>query len=150
MSILLSSSSARTLFLTPSMLESLRWSTLPLHFPQRTSYESLSAFARIRCPITLVYGSEDIVYPLSFAEDLLSLLRTANVNASLHILEGAPHFANITHQNETHTLLYDFILANSSAADIPPAPTSVQSPFEVELGLCDDTADDSDSDTSVH
>ncbi|KAJ7346182.1 Alpha/Beta hydrolase protein [Mycena albidolilacea] len=115
-----------------------------LNQPQRTSYESLSAFARIRCPTTLVYGSEDIVYPLSFAEDLLSLLRTANVDATLHTLEGAPHFANITHQNETHTLLYDFILANSSAADIPPAPASVQSPFEVELGLCDDTADDSD------
>jgi pimeloyl-ACP methyl ester carboxylesterase len=71
-----------------------------LNQPQCTSYESLSAFARIRCPITLVYGSEDIMYPLSFAEDLLSLLRIANVNASLQILEGAPHFANITHQNK--------------------------------------------------
>jgi pimeloyl-ACP methyl ester carboxylesterase len=71
-----------------------------LNQPQRTSYDSLSAFARIRCPTTLVYGSEDIVYPLSFAEDLLSLLRTANVDARLHTLQGAPHFANITHQNE--------------------------------------------------
>lgn len=55
----------------------------------------------------------------------------------------------ISNELRTHTLLYDFILANSSAADIPPAPTFVQSPFEAELGLHDDPADDSDSDTSV-
>ncbi|KAJ7838530.1 Alpha/Beta hydrolase protein [Mycena olivaceomarginata] len=120
-----------------------------LNQPQRTSSESLSAFARIRCPVSLVHGSEDIVYPPSCAEDLLALLRVANIDATIHTLEGAPHFGNITHQNETHTLLYDFILANSSAADIPPAPTFVQSPFEAELGLHDDPADDSDSDTSV-
>jgi hypothetical protein len=32
-----------------------------------------------------------------------------------------------------NTLLYEFVLANSPAKDIPAAPTSVESPFLEEL-----------------
>ncbi|KAJ7885029.1 Alpha/Beta hydrolase protein [Mycena leptocephala] len=108
----------------------------------------ISALECIRCPIALVHCSEDIVYPRAYADELLSHLRSANLNATLYSIEGAPHFGNVTHANEMNTLLYEFVLANSSARDIPAAPASVESPFLEELaefGLLE-VSDSEDSD----
>ncbi|KAF8187852.1 hypothetical protein K438DRAFT_1764562 [Mycena galopus ATCC 62051] len=102
---------------------------------------SLPVLSNIRCPISLVHCSKDIVYPLSSAEEIRILLHEANIPVTLSIFEGAPHFGNVTHINETNTLLYDFVLANSSPAALPTPPTFVQSPFTEELaafGLLDE------------
>ncbi|KAF8144700.1 Alpha/Beta hydrolase protein [Mycena galopus ATCC 62051] len=102
---------------------------------------SVSALRRICCPISLVHCSDDIIYPLSSAQELLAHLRQANIKATLDIIEGAPHFGNATHINETNTLLYDFVLGNAPASNLPPAPACVQSPFTEELsafGLFDE------------
>jgi len=126
--------------------------TMTVKFLQNRAPHPASALARIRCPTLLVHCSDDIVYPLSYAEELLAHLHSASVDARLHKLEGAPHFGNVTHPNETNTLLYDFVLANSSASDLPPTPDPdcVQSPFLAELaafGLLDvDSESDVDSD----
>ncbi|KAF8217455.1 Alpha/Beta hydrolase protein [Mycena galopus ATCC 62051] len=94
---------------------------------------SVSALTRIRCPILLVHCGEDIVTPLSSTEELLAFLHKANIEASLCTIKGAPHIGSVTHPKETNTLLYDFVLANSSASDLPPHPTYVESPFLEEL-----------------
>ncbi|KAJ7808599.1 Alpha/Beta hydrolase protein [Mycena olivaceomarginata] len=110
------------------------------------------ALRRIRCPVALVHCSEDLVYPEPCAQELLAVFHDANIEVSFHSLEGAPHLGNVTHCDETNTLLYNFVLDHSPDQDLPPIPSSVQSPFEAELvalGLVDGDYDsdvDSESD----
>ncbi|KAJ7092158.1 hypothetical protein C8R44DRAFT_891211 [Mycena epipterygia] len=89
---------------------------------------SISMLSRIRGPIALVHCSDDIVYPLSDAEEVLEL------HAKLRLVDGAPHFGNPTHPEEINTLLYD-----------------AESPFLAELVECGllDCDSDSDSDSAL-
>ncbi|KAF7366145.1 AB hydrolase-1 domain-containing protein [Mycena venus] len=118
--------------------------TVTVKFVLARAQHPPSALARVRCPVLLVHCSEDIVYPPSHAEELLKHLRSVKINARLCTLEGAPHFGNATHPNETNTLLYDFVIANCVEADLPPAPAGVQSPFLAELAASGLLEDDSD------
>ncbi|KAJ7839716.1 hypothetical protein B0H14DRAFT_3458570 [Mycena olivaceomarginata] len=59
-----------------------------------------STLARIQCPIAPVHCSEDIVYLILYADQLLVILGRAKVNRSLHTIQRAPHFGSVTHQNE--------------------------------------------------
>ncbi|KAJ7099807.1 hypothetical protein C8R44DRAFT_988618 [Mycena epipterygia] len=58
-----------------------------------------------------------------------------------------PHFDNLTHPEEINTLLYEFILTNSSGSQIPSIPASIESPFLAELVGCALLEGDSDSDS---
>ncbi|KAJ7082335.1 Alpha/Beta hydrolase protein [Mycena epipterygia] len=108
---------------------------------------SVSMLSRIRCPIALIHCSDDIAYPLSDSEELLELLHSAGLNATLQCIDGAPHFGNLTHPEEINKLLYEFVLANSGGAQIPPYLTNVESPFQAELVECGLLNGDSDSDS---
>ncbi|KAK6969105.1 AB hydrolase-1 domain-containing protein [Favolaschia claudopus] len=104
----------------------------------------VSSLERIRAPVLLVHCSEDIVYPRRHAEALLELLRAANVDAKLVTLEGAPHWGNATHPEETNALLYDFVMSSCDTSKLPPPPRIVESPFLEELaqhGLVEGEAD---------
>ncbi|KAJ7144471.1 Alpha/Beta hydrolase protein [Mycena epipterygia] len=57
----------------------------------------VSTLSRIRSPISLVHCSEDIAYPVDYSEELLELLRHADLDAKLYSIPGAPHFGNVTH-----------------------------------------------------
>ncbi|KAJ6586017.1 Alpha/Beta hydrolase protein [Mycena capillaripes] len=118
--------------------------TLTVKFVRSRTQYPPSALARIRCPVLLVHCSEDIVYPLSHADELLKYLQSAKIDARLCILEGAPHFGNVTHPNETNTLLYDFVITNCVEADLPTAPAGVESPFLTALAAFAPLEDDSD------
>ncbi|KAJ6578216.1 Alpha/Beta hydrolase protein [Mycena capillaripes] len=130
---------------TPENFE--RFHTVTVKFFLHREPHSISELARIRCPVSLVHCSEDVVYPRHYAEELLADLDRAGLDANLHTIDGAPHFGNVTHANETNTLLYNFILGNSATVDLSAAPASVESPFLEELiasGLLDFESDDSD------
>ncbi|KAK7053604.1 AB hydrolase-1 domain-containing protein [Favolaschia claudopus] len=122
------------------------------YFSNETPFD-VSSLKRIRAetPVMLIHGSEDIVYPRFHAEELLGLLRTAGLGkAELLTLEGAPHFANVTHPEEINKFLYDFIAANCGSAvkEFPPPPQVVESRFLEELAKYGYLEDDTDSDGS--
>ncbi|KAK7039294.1 Alpha/Beta hydrolase protein [Favolaschia claudopus] len=98
---------------------------LTIQFHLNQPIYTFEMLRRIRCPMLLVHCSEDFVYPRIHAEELLNLLRTANVDVKLETIEGAPHWGNVTHPDETNTLLYNFIF--------PLPPDVVESPFSEEL-----------------
>ncbi|KAK7002218.1 hypothetical protein R3P38DRAFT_3215369 [Favolaschia claudopus] len=103
-----------------------------------------SSLERIRAPVLLVHCSEDIVYPRRHAEALLELLHAADVDANLVTLEGAPHWGNATHPEETNALLYEFVMSGCDTSKLPPPPEIVESPFLEELarhGLVEGEAD---------
>ncbi|KAJ6545684.1 Alpha/Beta hydrolase protein [Mycena capillaripes] len=110
--------------------------------------QAVETLARVGCPVALVHCSADVAYPRHHAEELLDLMQSAGVDAQLLTIDGAPHFGNITHFEETNELLYKFLLASSEGMTIPPVPPSVESPFWaelVQLGLRqDDVESDSD------
>lgn len=70
----------------------------------------VSSLARIRSPIALVHCSEDIAYPIEDSEELLELLRRADLDAKLHSIAGAPHFGNVTHVEEYAAAHYFLLL----------------------------------------
>ncbi|KAK7027734.1 hypothetical protein R3P38DRAFT_3190822 [Favolaschia claudopus] len=121
--------------------------TVTIKFFQTQDQYILSDLARLRCPTLLVNCTQDIIYPRATAEELFDLLRQAKVDVELSTIEGAPHFGCATHIEETNSLLYAFVLGNTSAKDLAPAPARVKSPFLEELvahGFYEN--DDSDTD----
>ncbi|KAJ7617171.1 Alpha/Beta hydrolase protein [Roridomyces roridus] len=93
-----------------------------------------SQLERIRAPIALVHCSDDVAYPISYSEELLTSLRSAQLDARIYTIEGAPHFGNVTHVKETNTMLYDFVLSNlTPGIAIPAAQSGVKSPFAADL-----------------
>ncbi|KAK6977400.1 AB hydrolase-1 domain-containing protein [Favolaschia claudopus] len=100
-------------------------------------------------PILLVHCSQDIIYPRSDSEQLLELLRSVDADVRLVSMEGAPHYGNVTHTEETNTLLYEFVMAHCEhVATLPPPPEVVESPFLEELakhGLLEPDTDSEDS-----
>ncbi|KAJ7459240.1 Alpha/Beta hydrolase protein [Mycena latifolia] len=105
---------------------------------------AVSTLERVRCPVVLVHCGADIAYPIEYSQELLDLLRRAGLDAKIAVVEGAPHFGNVTHPKEVNALLYNFVLSNSSGLDIPAARPSVESPFLADLikfGLEDDGED---------
>ncbi|KAJ6592575.1 Alpha/Beta hydrolase protein [Mycena capillaripes] len=61
---------------------------------------SVEILARVRCPVALVHCSEDIVYQIHHAEELLDVMQRAGVDAELYTIDGAPHYGNATHIEE--------------------------------------------------
>ncbi|KAK7029943.1 AB hydrolase-1 domain-containing protein [Favolaschia claudopus] len=99
-------------------------------------------------PILVVHCSEDIIYPRSSAEELCTLLRRAELDVDLVSLDGAPHFGNATHPDETNAMLYSFLTANSSSfQDVGPAQLRVTSPFLEELKRCGFMEDENQNDS---
>ncbi|KAK7035657.1 AB hydrolase-1 domain-containing protein [Favolaschia claudopus] len=98
--------------------------------------------------ILVVHCSEDIIYPRSSAEEFCTLLRRAELDVDLVSLDGAPHFGNATHPDETNAMLYSFLTANcSSFQDIGTAQMRVTSPFLEELKRCGFMEDENQNDS---
>ncbi|KAF7349769.1 Alpha/beta hydrolase [Mycena sanguinolenta] len=124
--------------------------TVTVRYLENQAPQDASALARVRCPVLLLHCSADLAYTLESAEELLSTLRAANVDAKLDVLEGAPHMGNVTHPTQVNVFLYDFISAHCPVSSLPQAPTSVQSPFLEELtafGLLED--EDAEMENSI-
>ncbi|KAJ7430751.1 Alpha/Beta hydrolase protein [Mycena galericulata] len=125
--------------------------TVSVKFFLNRAPHPVSRLSRIACPIALIHCSDDVAYPIHYSEELLDLLQNGGIDARIHRIEGAPHFGNVTHWKETNALLYEFLLANSKGAGIPPLQPNVESPFLTDLiqfGLRDKESDsDSDSES---
>lgn len=71
-----------------------------LEFLAKRKTQSRAALSRLRCPVRLVYGTEDVAYPQEYTEEFLENLEDAGVDVSLHIVPGAPHFVCTDYADE--------------------------------------------------
>ncbi|KAJ6516965.1 hypothetical protein DFH09DRAFT_1332636 [Mycena vulgaris] len=57
--------------------------------------------ARVRVPIAIIHGSYNIAYPTGeCTEELLKSLKYGGLDVSVTSIQGAPHFAKVTHANK--------------------------------------------------
>lgn len=107
---------------------------------RREKYYSKHGFSRVRCPVKLVYGLHDIAYTLEQAEEVLGLLREANVGVGVQAsLETLPahHFGHIGQGEEINKLFSDFMQEMVPEAASLPVPSLPGSPFEGALRVVD-------------
>ncbi|KAL0565126.1 hypothetical protein V5O48_016904 [Marasmius crinis-equi] len=87
---------------------------------------------KIKVPIKLVHGMDDIPYPVEYSMEQEKTLKDAGLNVSLVKLQGAPHFVVADPKMEVNQLIHDFVLEHTPSAKstlIPP-PGSILSPWD--------------------
>ena len=62
------------------------------------SLEELAALRNV--PVALVTGSGDFAYPQDYYEQFESQLKAANVPVESIVIDGAPHWMHMSHQDE--------------------------------------------------
>ncbi|KAF9078781.1 Alpha/Beta hydrolase protein [Rhodocollybia butyracea] len=128
-------------------LRNYRISTLEFLFNRKSPTKA--ALSHVRCPVEIVYGTDDVAYRQSYTEGFLENLKDAGVDVSLHVVQGAPHFANVDYPGQVDPALHDFVLRNDDR-NPPPVTGPVQSPWDETLrsvgwdpeGLNDDSDDE--------
>ncbi|KAG7093263.1 hypothetical protein E1B28_006946 [Marasmius oreades] len=99
-------------------------------FTQRRSH-SVDSLKKIKVPITLVHGMDDISYPVEYSIQQEKIFRDAGLKVTLHKLAGAPHFAVVDLKMEVNQLIHDFVLENSGGRSTPiPPGVSIVSPWD--------------------
>ncbi|KAJ3975686.1 Alpha/Beta hydrolase protein [Lentinula raphanica] len=125
-------------------LKNYRISTLDFLFNRKS--QPRSALARIRCPVKLVCGTDDVAYPQEYNEEFLQQLEDAGVDVSLLVVPGAPHFVSVEYADQVNPVLYEFVMQNDSRKPKPVSRTRISSPWDGALRSVgfDDTANDDD------
>ncbi|KAF9061032.1 hypothetical protein BDP27DRAFT_1235842, partial [Rhodocollybia butyracea] len=131
------------------------WS--PEHFKEYrlTSYDiflhrrahSQQALSRISCPVKLLYGTNSMVYPAKYSEELFESMQQAGLNVSLQAVSNAPHYLCVDHGNDVNPLIHDFIWACVNDKENITIPTSIVSPWNEALqedGWCPDVKNEFD------
>ncbi|KAJ3788491.1 Alpha/Beta hydrolase protein [Lentinula aff. detonsa] len=128
-------------------LKNYRIATLEFLLNRKSQPES--ALARIRCPVKLVYGTEDVAYPQEYNEEFQRQLENAGVDVSLLVVPGAPHFVSVEYADQVDPVLHDFVLRNDTRKPKPVSNTSLESPWDGALrsvGFYEGVEADDDSD----
>ncbi|KIK71516.1 hypothetical protein GYMLUDRAFT_33702 [Collybiopsis luxurians FD-317 M1] len=100
-----------------------------LEFLLNRKSQPIEALSCIRCPVKLVYGTDDIAYSQQYTEDFLQDLRQAGINASLYIIPGAPHFVSVDFADKLNPVLHDFIMQSEHRA-VPLVLNDIVSPWD--------------------
>ncbi|KAJ4495809.1 Alpha/Beta hydrolase protein [Lentinula edodes] len=128
-------------------LKNYRIATLDFLYNRKS--QPRSALSRIRCPVKLVYGTDDVAYPQEYNEKFFRELEDAGVDVSLLVVPGAPHFVCVAHANQVDPVLHDFVMQNDPRKPRPVSNSGLKSPWEgtlLSVGLDDSTDGSVDSD----
>ncbi|KAJ3885549.1 Alpha/Beta hydrolase protein [Lentinula edodes] len=82
------------------------------------SSQDETSLARITCPVKLIHGTEDVAFSERYFERFLQQLLDAGVDASLSIIDEAPHCMVASHAKDVNPQLYNFV----KDANYNPAP----------------------------
>ncbi|KIY70684.1 alpha/beta-hydrolase [Cylindrobasidium torrendii FP15055 ss-10] len=131
---------------TPSLLSALTSHSLPICFetwhPERfDSYEHITLdfladfkgwtdeeLRRIKCPVQLGQGADDIAYSTEYITSFKDQLTAAGVDVRLEIVPGAPNSLWVTHSKEVNEMFTSFV--KEVDGDLPAAPKKVVSPWK--------------------
>lgn len=83
-----------------------------LDFHLRRKPFSKTSLARIAGSVKIVHGTEDVAYPQSYSREFLRRLEEAGVEASMHVVRGAPHYLSPDFSNQ-------WVLSHSMATRSP-------------------------------
>ncbi|KAJ3925638.1 MAG: Alpha/Beta hydrolase protein, partial [Lentinula lateritia] len=67
------------------------------------------SLARIACPVKLIHGTADVAFSERYFESFLQQLLDAGVDASLSIVDHAPHCMVASHAKDVNPQLYNFV-----------------------------------------
>ncbi|KAF5389672.1 hypothetical protein D9757_004129 [Collybiopsis confluens] len=108
--------------------------------------QSRAALSCIRCPVKVLYGTNDVAYNRNYSEIFIQNLKDAGVEATLHIVPNAPHFLNVEFADQVNPILHNFIMSNDSRR---PSSVSgqVSSPWDSDLRAVGWNPDGEDEDS---
>ncbi|KAL7417544.1 Alpha/Beta hydrolase protein [Mrakia frigida] len=121
---------------TPAQIQALRYVSVDL-FLQRTPLPK-DKLERIRGPAVMVHAAADVAYPEEYLREKQKDFLEAGREVDFISIEGAPHFANVTHAKEINPLLSQFVFSRTDLAPFkgPGEPNTV-SPFHERLWAFD-------------
>ncbi|EAU82912.1 hypothetical protein CC1G_05534 [Coprinopsis cinerea okayama7 len=115
-----------------------------------------SQLAQIRCPVNVIYASEDVGYPLENAQALVEELKGVGVQpVTFHTLHG-PHYVGVIDPEGVNAILKDTVLSvsqfdpDSLPKPVPEFPGRMRTPWTDNLKRFgyDPSAEDVDADDS--
>ncbi|KAK1219934.1 hypothetical protein PQX77_017328 [Marasmius sp. AFHP31] len=109
--------------------------TMVVDFAGKRKPHSKSELSGINCPVTLVYGTNDIAYPAEYTERFVKNLEDAGVDVTLIRVTGAPHFVCIDYGHVINPIMHDLVVklhskSGSSSVPLPPIVDGAKSPWD--------------------
>ncbi|KAJ8076213.1 hypothetical protein PM082_000631 [Marasmius tenuissimus] len=109
--------------------------TMVVDFVRRRKPHSKSELSRINCPVTVVYGTNDIAYPAEYTERFVKNLEDAALDVTLVRVTGAPHFVCVDYGHIINPIMHDLVVKlhsknESSSVPLPPIVDGVKSPWD--------------------
>lgn len=80
-------------------------------FPDQVREELFTTASRFDVPVYVIQGREDLFTPTPVAVDYFNSIKATS--KKLYIIEGAGHFALVTHQNDFLEILHEIVRQNS-------------------------------------
>jgi pimeloyl-ACP methyl ester carboxylesterase len=121
------------------------YKTITLDFFQADrEHYSHAGFSKIRCPVKLLFCSEDVAYTLEQSEELLELMQDSGVDASLEQIPAC-HFGHVGKASEVNQSFINFVHEVDPSTTSLRVPQDALSPFEPHLkkvGYTDDEQSD--------
>ncbi|KAE9392387.1 alpha/beta-hydrolase [Gymnopus androsaceus JB14] len=111
-------------------LDDYRLTTLDIFLNRRSL--TIEELKKIKVPVKLIQGLEDVAYPREYAEEFLHRLQDAGVDASLESIPGAPHFACIENHATVNPIFHEFVVQHTEGR-VPPTTKETLSPWESVL-----------------
>ncbi|EEB96368.1 hypothetical protein MPER_04510, partial [Moniliophthora perniciosa FA553] len=115
-------------------------------FTQRKAY-SKQELSKIKAPVNLVHGLDDVAYPLEYTVEQEKIMKDAGLNVILSPIANAPHFVVIDYGLEVNGVLHDFVMKYTKGP-VASAPSDVVSPWDSSLRKAgwvpEDMSDDED------
>ncbi|KAF9265895.1 alpha/beta-hydrolase [Marasmius fiardii PR-910] len=88
--------------------------------------------SKIKVPVALVHGLDDVAYPLEYTLEQEKLMKDAGMDVKLTKVESAPHFVVVDYGVVMNQVLHDHIM-DTVKISVPPQPVDVVSPWDVML-----------------
>ncbi|KAG6807253.1 hypothetical protein H0H92_008236 [Tricholoma furcatifolium] len=123
-------------------------------FAKRRIFD-VATLSKLKCPVSVIHGEEDIAYPLHAAQVFVAALQDARVDVEFHRV-SAPHFGNVTDPDLINPILCDTVLSvvgektpvRATPAKVITDRHLMHSPFVKTLAMYGYSVSDDDSDSS--
>ncbi|ESK91575.1 alpha beta hydrolase fold protein [Moniliophthora roreri MCA 2997] len=114
----------------PKDFDAYTTSTLDF-FTQRKGY-SRQELSKIKAPVKLIHGLDDVAYPIEYTMEQEKLMKDAGLDVTFTTIAHAPHFIVVDYGLEVNGVLHDYVMKYAKGS-VPPAPSDAVSPWDAQL-----------------
>ncbi|KAL0569544.1 hypothetical protein V5O48_012418 [Marasmius crinis-equi] len=112
--------------------------TMVTDFLSKRKAHSKFELSRIKCPIQVVYGTNDVAYPPEYTDEFVQSLEDAGVNVALTKVPDAPHFLCVDYGHVINPIMHDLVVELYSknprnSVPLPPIMDEAISPWDTVL-----------------